>query len=165
MSAPFPGPVGPGPVAPGGAHMGPPPQKNKTLMYVGIGCSVLAVLALACGGGFYACWSKLAEAKPYAHAFLADLREANYPSALQRMDGPYQSRHNVQSFQGAVAQVPALTTHTDATMNNFNTINGVTTVTGSLTTATGSVPIQLVMTKLEENWYIQSVTVNGQPLP
>lgn len=144
--------------------MGPPPQKNKTLMYVGIGCSVLVVLALACGGGFYACWSKLAEAKPHAHAFLADLREANYPSALQRMDGPYQSRHNVQSFQAAVAQIPALTTHTDATMNNFNTVNGVTTVTGSLTTPTGAMPIQLVMTKLEENWYIQSVTVSGMPL-
>ncbi len=142
-----------------------PPPKNNTLKYVGIGCGVLFALALACGGGFYVCVSKITEAKPYAHAFLRDLRESNYPSALQRMDGAYQSRHNVQSFQAAVAQLPALTTHTDATLNNYNVSGGVTTVEGTLTTPTGPVPITLLMTEQGGHYYIQSVTVGGRTLP
>ena len=159
------GPPGPQPPYGGGPPVGPPPQKNNTLKYVGIGCGVLAVLALACGGGFYVCVSKITEAKPHAHAFLKDLRDGNYASALQRMDGAYQSRHNVQSFQAAVAQLPALTTHTDATLSNFNVSNGVTTVEGALTTPTGPVPITLTMVKQDGHYYIQSVTVGGMVLP
>lgn len=159
------GPSGPQPPYGGGPPMMPPPQKSNTLKYVGIGCGILVVLALACGGGFYVCFSKITEAKPHAHAFLRDLREMNYPSALQRMDGAYQSRHNVQSFQQAVAQIPALTTHTDATFNNFNVSGGVTTVEGTLTTPTGPVPIVLTMIKQAGYYYIQSVTVGGVPLP
>ncbi len=141
--------------------MMPPPKKSSALKYVGIGCGLLAVLALVCGGGFYVCYSKITEAKPYAHAFLRDLREMNYPSALQRMDGAYQSRHNVQSFQQAVAQIPALTTHTDATLSNFNVSNGLTTVEGMLSTPTGPVPIRLTMIKQGEYYYIQSVSAGG----
>ncbi|MEM9067573.1 MAG: hypothetical protein AAGE52_03675 [Myxococcota bacterium] len=181
MSAPFPPPGGPPAHQPpghqppygqppygggfGGPPAGPPPQpKSNTLKYLGIGCGVLTLLALACGGGFYACWAKLTEAKPHAHAFLRDLREMNYPSALQRMDGAYQSRHNVQSFQGSVAQIPALTTHTDATLTNFNTTNMTTTVEGTLTTPSGPTPVVIVMNQVGEYFYIQSVTVSGVPL-
>ncbi len=151
--------------------MGQGGDNNKTLKIVGITCGVLLLLSCCCGGGFMLVGGGALGAalsggpKASTDAFLDELHAGNYQQALQRMGAQYQSTHDVASFTAAVGTLPALTQHTDHTMNNIQVQPSTGQVSGTLTTPTGVQPVQFQCSKQGEFWYIESVTVGGIPLP
>jgi hypothetical protein len=140
-------------------------EGNKALKWVGIGCLVLFLFG-ACGIGACVFIIKGMTDAPagQAHGFLADLRTGNYPTALQRMNGGYQSTHALEAFQQSVAAIPSLTQSTDATLDDRNVSGSGATMSGHLTTPSGDVPITITLSQAGEHWYIDSVVVQGQTL-
>ncbi len=142
-------------------------DENQTVKYVAIGCGLVLLLGCCTFGALGAvCWSMVGGPHQYAHGFLKDVREGNYPAALQRMGSSYQASHDVPRFQQAVAALPALTQQTDATLASVNvdTAGNAARVEGTLTTPSGPVPISLVLSKAGDYWYVEQVVVGGQPL-
>lgn len=140
---------------------------KQTLKYIAIGCGTVLLLGCCTFGAFGAvCWSMVGGPHQYAHGFLKDLRERNYPSAMQRMGSSYHSAHDLGGFERAVAALPALAEHTDATLSRVN-VDGTTNtarVEGTLETASGDVPISLVLSEAGDYWYVEEVTVGGELL-
>jgi hypothetical protein len=138
---------------------------TRIAKYVGMGCGLMLLLGLCCGGGAFALFSStLGEPHRYAHGFLDDVRAGNYPAALQRMGASYQATHDAARFQQAVAALPPLTQQTDATLSSVNVDGTVANVSGALTTPQGVVPIVLVLSQGGEYWYVEQVQVGGVPL-
>jgi len=136
-------------------------QGNKTGKILGIGCAVLILLGSCCGGGGYFGWLQCTKGGPPARAFLHDLKDGNYAAALTRMDGGCQSAWNVGQFQQQVAAYPALTTHTDITLNNYNVNNGDWTISGTLATPSGPTAITVRLRTEGDHHYIYEVTVGS----
>lgn len=130
--------------------------------WIAIGCVGFVLLGGCCAGGIYAFY-KMAIDPPAAmvRGFFGNLRRGEYDQALQRMNGQYQSTHPVATFQQNVQQIPALTQQTDFSVDGVDASGGVATVTGSLSTAQGSQPVTVTLSKQGEYWYIDSVTVSG----
>jgi len=138
--------------------------KSKTGLYIGLGCGGLLLLGACCGGIGYFIYAQTDEPAQAAHGFFADLRTGNHQQALQRMSGTYQSTHPLPTFQQNVQQIPALTQHTDVTFSNRSIQNQTAEVSGTLTTAEGSVPVTVSLSQVGEYWYIDTVMVQGQTL-
>lgn len=149
------------------------PQKSNTLKYVGIGCLVLALLGACSVGGCFligggagiAALGAVAAPADQAKGFFRDLRARNYPSALSRMSPAYQSAHPLATFQQSVEGIPALTQQTDDTISSRSVNNQTATMSGTLTTPSGSVPIVVTLTGSGPTWNIDSVVVGSAPLP
>jgi len=140
-------------------------EGNKVLKIVGIGCGLLVLLS-ACGIGACLLFVKGQTDAPASasHAFFADLRTGNYQQALQRMNTTYQSTHPLPTFQQSVAQIPALTQQTDSTFANRSVSNQTATMSGTLTSPSGDVPVTVTLSQVGEYWYIDSVMVQGTTL-
>jgi hypothetical protein len=143
--------------------------KSNVGLWIGIGCGVLLMLA-CCGGGvaYYVFKEGMgAFTAPQRHSigFFEDIRNHGNANALRRMDGVYQSTHDLAAFDQAVASIPALQQHTNASFSSFNIQNDVATVAGSLDTPQGPVPVEVLLVKGGEFWYLSRVTVGGQVLP
>ncbi len=141
-------------------------DSKTALKWIGIGCLVLAIVACcvasSCAGLIYQATSAPAEA---AHAFLRDVRTGNDATALARMSGSYQSTHDLATFSASVSTVPSLRAHTDATLASRNIENSYATISGSLTTATGEIPVQIRLSSVSGSWYVDNVMVQGIALP
>ncbi len=140
---------------------------NQTAKYIAIGCGAVLLLGCCTFGTLGAvCWSMVGGPHKYAHGFLADVKQGNYPAALQRMGHAYQSSHDAASFEQAARALPALTEQTDATLASVN-VDGsghAARVEGTLTTPAGDVPISMVLSQAGDYWYVEQVVVGGQPL-
>ncbi len=132
---------------------------------VGITCLVFVILGGLCGVGCWMFCQSVTAGKDDAHAFLAEIRAGNYTAAHGRMAPHYQTTHDVNAFQAAVATFPELTSHTDATFNNFQVNNGVHNISGSLATPTGPVPITIVLTGGAGTYGITGLVINGRRFP
>lgn len=146
------------------------PKKSNPLKFVAIGC---VVFALVMGCGFASCMlatggagiaAALSAPAEQTKSFLADLRARNYQGALSRMDPSYQTAHPLATFQQSVDAMPALTSSTDDTINNRNVTNGIATMSGTLTTPQGAVPVEVSLHSAGGTWNIDTVTVGGVPL-
>jgi hypothetical protein len=141
---------------------------NSTLKWIGIGCGVLVVLGLCIGGivAVIATTALQATEAPAdaARGFFADLRGNDFDSALRRTGAAYQALHDVNTFRASVAQQPALTTQTDVTFTSRRVDNASATMSGNLSTPSGDIPVTVTLTQAGEHWYVESVTVQGQPL-
>ena len=137
---------------------------NQTLRWVLVGCGVLSLIGTCCIGIGGLAYCKFTESLPSARAYLSDIRAGNYPAALQRMDGPYQSTHDVASFEQSVRALPGLSTHSDFMFRNFNTTNDIHTATGELVTPQGPVTIQMELRREGDHFYIRRLNVGGQDL-
>lgn len=145
------------------------PKKSSALKYVAIGC-VAAILLIVCAfgscmvmGGGAAMFAVSAPADQ-TKGYFADLRAQNYQGALSRMSPTYQASHPLATFQQSVAAVPALTQQTDDTINSRSVMNGVATMSGTLTTPLGAVPVAVTLTGSGDAWTIDAVVVSGVPL-
>lgn len=140
--------------------------KSSPLKWLGCGCAVLLVLAIAgagtCGAVIYTATKAPAEA---AHGFLADLRAQNIAGALARTSPEYQAAHPPAQFMAVLASAPALTQHTDATLSSRNIQNFNADMSGTLTTAAGDVPIAITLVSAPQGWVVTGITVNGMRLP
>lgn len=139
---------------------------NKLLKILAIGCG--AVLLLGCciaGGVVYYFKSKSDAPANAAHSFFKDLRDGNQEKARRRMSGAYQGSHPIAAFQQSLAAVPALTQQSDATFANRNVSEGTASLSGTLKTSSGEAPVEVMLTEMNDAWYIESVSVNGTPLP
>lgn len=144
-------------------------DNNKTMKMVGIGCTVLLILSCCCASPFLVGGAGIGAIfaggpKSSTDAWLDECRAGNFQQAFQRMNGPYQASHNVQSFQAAVQALPVVTTFSDRTMNSININNNMGTVSGTLTGPSGAASIEFRATNAGGNWYIDTVLVNGVPL-
>ena len=151
---------------------GQQPQKSNTLKYLAIGCVGL-VLLIGCafggcmlmgGGAAVGVLGAVAAPAQQTKGFFADLRASNHQGALARMSPAYQAAHPLATFQQSVASIPALTQQTDDTISNRSISNAMATMSGSLTTPEGSVPVQVMLTQVGAAWQIDSVVVGGVPL-
>ena len=146
--------------------------KSSVWKWVGIGCGVLvligaciAVSCIVCSGGIVGTALQATEAPAEAsHAFFRDTRAGNWQGAHARMNATYQSTHTPESMQMAAASIPAITQNTDSTFSGRSVMNNVATMTGVLTTPSGSVPVEVVLSGSGTTWYIDSVTVQGMML-
>jgi len=140
--------------------------KTSTLKWLGCGCAVLLVLAIAgagtCGAVIYTATKAPAEA---AHAFLADLRAQNLNGALARTSPEYQAAHPPPTFAATIASAPALIQHTDATLSSRNVQNFNAEMSGTLLTAAGEVPVAISLVSAPQGWVVTAITVNGMRLP
>ncbi|MCB9614824.1 MAG: hypothetical protein H6721_05075 [Sandaracinus sp.] len=157
----------------GGYPQGPPQGFTNTpapsggtnwLKILGIGCGVIVLIGLLCGFGMFMCWQGVTASKDHAHAFLGELRTGNTTSAYARMDPTYQATHDQPTFERSVAAMPALSSNTDATFNNFNVTNGVHALQGTLTTPNGPVDIRMTLREAPGGFYVTSLIVGGSPL-
>lgn len=148
------------------------PQKSNTLKYVAIGCVGLILLAVCAfggcmlmgGGAAMGVLGAVSAPAEQTKGFFADLRARNYPGAHARMSATYQMSHPLATFQQSVEAMPALTQQTDDTISSRNVMNATATMSGSLTTPQGSVPVVVTLTQSGAAWQIDSVVVGGTPL-
>lgn len=140
-------------------------QKNRTLLYVGIGCGLIVLLA-TCGVGGCLLFIKSQTDAPanMSHSFFKDVRTGNYQNAFSRMSHSYQQTHTLEQFQQGLAAVPALTQQTEATLTSRNVNDPTATMAGTLSTPSGDVPVSVQLEKNGEHWYIVSVTAGGATL-
>lgn len=145
-------------------------EKSNTLKYLGIGCVVVVLLGacgiggcIVLGGG--AVMGAVAAPAEQTKSFFRDVRARSYQSALSRMSPAYQASHPVATFQQSVEGIPALTQQTDDTISSRSVNNSTATMSGTLTTPTGEVPVTVTLTQNGATWQIDSVVVNGTPLP
>lgn len=150
-------------------------SNNNVWKYVGIGCLVMALIGacgvgscMACGavgfGGAMAAMQAPAEA---SHAFLREVRTGAVPAAYARMAPAYRATHTEADFAARIAAIPALTTATDATLNNRAVNGGIATMSGTLDGATCAVvPCSVMITLHEEDgtFVIDSVIAAGEVL-
>lgn len=151
--------------APPPSDMTPEKKGPNWPKIIGIGCLIFAILGGLCGVGCWMFCQSVTGGKDDAHAFLGHLRAGDYAAAHARMSPAYQTTHDVNAFQQAVATFPELTSHTDATFTNFNVVNGVHNMAGSLATPTGPVPITVTMTSSAGVYRVIGLVVNGRPFP
>ncbi len=143
-------------------------EEKPILKYVAIGCGILMLLAVTCGGfGFYACQSCVSEGlgqTEEAEAFLLDLRTGNREAAYARMSPTFRASHDRVAFDAALTRHPALTEHGAHSFNSYFTSPEGTTVGGMLATASGGyVPVELVLVPgaSSDESFVGRVTVNG----
>ena len=118
-------------------------KSSNTAKFIGIGCALFLLFGACCGSGVFYCAHQMQRPASYAHGLLLDIRQQNLQQALGRMNTPYQTTHDLNAFTQAVATLPELSTHTDASFSSVNISNGVTHLSGQLVTPTGSVPISM----------------------
>ena len=147
-------------------------EGNNTLKYIGIGCAVIAVLSacgvtacFACGaGGIGAIFAASEAPAAEARAFFDDARAGRHDEALARTAEPYRSTHSGADLAAALASAPALAQSTDQTFSQRNMQPGVTTLGGTRSGPSGTVPVNIVLNQVGERWYVTSLTVSGVPV-
>jgi len=132
---------------------------------IGIGCLVFVILGGLCGVGCWMFCQSVTAGKDDAHAFLAEIRAGDYAAAHARMAPHYQQTHDVNAFQQALAGFPALTSHTDASFNQFQVRNGVHDLNGTLTTPSGGVPIRVILSGGGGTYAVTGLVVGTRPFP
>lgn len=146
---------------------------SNTWKYVGIGCGVAALLSICAVGGCFACGAAgiggivaATEAPATAsHGFFSDVRGHDLAHAYGRMSDTYRATHPAAAFEAAVVGTPGLSEHTDATFNNRSINGGTATLSGTLDSPSGALPVSVVLHDAGGGtWQIDSVTVSGRPL-
>lgn len=148
------------------------PPKSNPLKYVAIGCGVLIVIGICAfggcmvmgGAGAMGAMGAVAAPAEQTKGFFADLRARNHAGAFARMGAAYQASHTLEAFQQNVDAMPALTQQTDDTINNRSVMNGVATMSGTVTTPQGEIPIEATLTESGATWQIDALVVGGMPL-
>ena len=147
------------------SDMTPEKKGPNWVKILGISCLVFVILGGLCGVGCWMFCQSVTAGKDDAHQFLAELRAGDYASAHGRMAPAYQTTHDVNAFQQAVATFPALTSHTDATFTNFEVRNGVNNMSGTLMTPAGPASITMILGGGAGTYAIIGLVVNGRPFP
>lgn len=131
--------------------------------YLGMGCGLFLLLSICTT--FFSCYVCVPiPARDAAQAFLADVRDDDWPSALQRTSADYQRGHDARRLEWAVSRLPDLERHTSATFWNASFEDERATLDGSVTTPDGEVPIGVEMVRSEGYWYVDQVVLRGVPL-
>lgn len=139
---------------------------NKLLKILAIGCGAILLLGCCAVGGVVYYFKTQSDAPANAaHSFFKDLRDGNHEKARRRMSGAYQGSHPTEAFQQSLTSVPALTQQSDATFANRNVSGSTATLSGTLKTPSGEAPVEVILSEMNDAWYIDSVSVNGTPLP
>ena len=143
-------------------------QGSGVLKWIGIGCGVLALIGMCfggffvvLGGGIFAAVEATSAPADQTKGFLADVRAHNYAAAHARMSASYRASHDVAALQAAIEGEPALTSQTDDTISNRNIMNGSATMSGFLTTPTGTVPVVAELTESNGTWQIDRLTAGA----
>jgi hypothetical protein len=136
---------------------------SRPLRLAGIGCGLLALLA-TCATSF-ACYALLpTPPREAAQAFLADVRDGEWESALRRTDAEYQRTHDAASLEREVRRLERLAGHTSATFVNASLDGDQAVLDGSLDTPDGAVPIGVELERVDGYWYVALVAVQGAVL-
>jgi len=139
--------------------------KSSPLKWIALGCGVFLLVG-ACGvtAAFFAFQGLSDAPEGQARGFFADLRTGNYEDALARTNAAYQSTHTLQGFQTSISAIPTATQQTDVSFSDRNISGDSASMGGNLMTPNGAIPVTVTLSRAGEYWYIDSVTVQGQPL-
>lgn len=143
-------------------------EEKPILKYVAIGCGILMLLAVTCGGfGFYACQSCVSSGmgqQEAAKGFMDDLQSGNHESAYARMSPGFRARNDRAAFEAALAKHPALSDHGTHIFNSFYASPGASTVGGVLTAADGrlvQIELSIVAGPIADEAFVDSLIVDG----
>jgi len=147
-------------------------EGGKTWKILGITCGVIVLLGLCtvggcflfCGGAIGGVMQATQAPANAAKGFFADIRAGNYAQAHQRLSPARQQAMPLDVFQAAVQANPSLVSQTDDTINQRNMTMGAATMGGFLSTPSGNVDVDVVLSQQGEYWYIETVSVANAPL-
>ena len=139
--------------------------EKKIVLAVGAGCGVL-LLTMFCvaGAAYLAIDQYFGEPERYGLAFLKDLRGGEAEVALRRMDGPYQSSHDLSTFRQSIAMLPALQQHHSVTFDSREIDGEIASLRGRLITPDGERELSMDLTRQEGHWYVTYLTVDERAL-
>lgn len=130
-----------------------------------IGCGVVLLLACCCGViALATCASTMSGPYETAGRFGAALTQRNIDAAYAEMSPSFQATHPKEGFAAELAALPGVSTMSDLSMSSINTVNGTTTISGTLSTGSGAVPFSLEIVSTGDAHKIQAITVGGQTL-
>ena len=78
---------------------------------------------------------------------------------------PRSAGHDVATFTAQVQAIPALASMTDDTISQRNIQGGTASMSGTLQTPTGDVPVAFELTQLGERWVVDHIDVAGATIP
>ncbi len=143
------------------------PNGSGWMRALGFGCGFVAFGGLCIVGlSSRMIMAQANGAASAASGFLADVRDDDYASALQRMDASYQRDFDAAHLQGEVHRITALEEHVTAllTSTEAHDEGERVTVEGSLYGPSGEVPVAFELAEDGGYWYVQLVVVDGTPI-
>lgn len=141
-------------------------KQKKILLFVGLGCLGVAILGcIGAAAGTYACASGLMKQTEVVDTFFAEVRAGQYEQAYGRMSESYRSSYDQAAFVAAVQKAPLLTQQTSVSINQFQTVNGLTVVRGQASTPRGTMPVIVEVASESGGWAIAKVTIGDQTFP
>jgi len=142
-------------------------EGRKIAVWVGLGCLTIVLAAACCGGvAYYVVDQMFAGPRRMANGFFDDLRHDRLEDARSRMGRAYQDDHDLDAFEQAVIQVPALRQHTAVRWSGIQVNDPRAVLTGELDTESGPLPVQVSLSRASNGyWYIDEVTVQGALMP
>ncbi len=138
-------------------------KNNRTLLYVGIGCAVVALLCVCTLGGIgiFTIIGANAYSQPLADAgdaFLGALRDGNYAKAYSLCSTSLQRQFgNAQGLQRAVES--SNTKPKSWSFSSRNVVNDNGTLQGNATLVGGEGTVELGLVKVGDTWKIDDVSL------
>ena len=142
-------------------------EGSSTWKYVGIGCGILAVLAmcglgacfLTCGGAIGAGMAAMEPPADATRAFFASVRAGDTAGAYSQTATSYQSSHTLEQFQTSLGTMPEIAASTDQTISNRNVQAGLgATMAGTLQGPSGNTPFSAHLVDEGGLWHIDTLT-------
>jgi hypothetical protein len=150
----------------GGGTSGPP-RTSGWLRALGFGCGFVAFGGLCVLGlSTRMILAQVDDASSACSGFLADVRDDDHASALQRMSADYQHDFDAAHLAAEVARIDALENHVQPILTSVETQSDgeSATVEGTLYGSFGEAPIACELSQRDGYWYIDLVVVDGTPL-
>jgi hypothetical protein len=143
-----------------------PPRTSGWVRALGFGCGFVAFGGLCVLGlSTRMILAQADDASSACSGFLADLRDEDHASALQRMNADYQHDFDAAHLRTEVARIDALANHVQPLLTSVETHDDDSaTVEGTLYGPFGEAPVACELSEREGYWYIDLVVADGRPL-
>lgn len=142
-------------------------EGSSTWKYVGIGCGILALIAvcgigtcaITCGGAIGAGVAAMEPPAEATRTFFGSVRGGDVAGAYAQTASSYQSSHTLEQFQASLATMPEIAASTDQTISNRNVQAGFgATMAGTLQGPSGSTPFSAHLVDEGGTWHIDTLT-------
>lgn len=148
-------------------------EVSNTWKYVGIGCGIVALIALCSVGSCALCFggavsAGIAALEPPVEAtrgFLTQVRAGDAPGAYAQTSQSYRATHTVEQFTAALASMPELAASYDQTISQRNVQAGQgATMGGNLHGPSGNTGFTAELVEEEGVWRISTLRVGAATL-
>lgn len=145
------------------------PRTSGWLRALGFGCGFVAFGGLCVLGlSTRMILAQVDDASSACSGFLADIRDDDHASALQRMDADYQRDFDAAHLRTEVEEIEPLREHVQSILTSVESRDDgddeSATVEGALYGTFGEAPVACELTERDGYWYIDLVVVDGVAL-